>query len=141
MNIIPPNRTAHSYTQRLHGSPQEIFPLLCPVRECEWARGWDPRLVISRSGIAEPDCVFITGPADNESIWVLTAFQPPGHIEFVKVTPAETVARITIDLRAEGSDTLADVTYAYTALHERGARILADFTAESYQEFMKDWEK
>ena len=60
MQITKPNRATHTYRQRLSASPGKVFPLLCPVREAEWADGWLPELVISSSGVAERDCVFIT---------------------------------------------------------------------------------
>ena len=59
MLITPPVCVTHTYTQSLDGTPAEICPLLCPVREVEWARGWMPRAVCSFSGVAERDCVFI----------------------------------------------------------------------------------
>jgi hypothetical protein len=142
MNIIQPQRIGHSYTQHLHGTPAEVFPLLCPVREVEWVNGWDPRIVITASGFAEDGCVFMTGPADNEAIWVVTHYEPPNQIEFLKVTPDETLARITIGLRAEGEgETHADIRYEYTALSKRGARVITDFTAEHYADFMTEWEQ
>jgi len=60
MNITKPNRATHTYRQKLDASPATVFPLYCPVRETEWADGWIPELVISSSGIAERDCVFVT---------------------------------------------------------------------------------
>lgn len=141
MQIIPPYRASHTYTQHLIGRPDQVFPLLCPVRECEWVNGWHPRLVISSSGVAEQDCVFATGPQTSESIWVVTAYEPPAHIAFLKFTPAESVARITIRLRAEGAAmSLAEITYAYTAVSERGRRVVDAFTAEHYESFMREWE-
>ena len=38
----------------------KVFPLLCPVREADWIDGWNPVLVLTQSGFAEQDCVFIT---------------------------------------------------------------------------------
>ncbi len=60
MRIAKPNRATHTYRQKLCAAPARVFPLLCPVRETEWADGWLPDLVISSSGIAERDCIFIT---------------------------------------------------------------------------------
>src|SRR6266481_7636473 len=59
MQITKPNRATHTYRQTLRAPPAKVFPLLCPVREAEWAEGWLPELVISSSGIAEGDCVFL----------------------------------------------------------------------------------
>ena len=97
MQIIDPVRVRRSYTQKLRGKPADVFPLLCPVREREWAEGWDPLAVYSTSGFAENDCIFTTGEENPESFWVITDFDPLRYrLEIVKVTPGMTVARITI---------------------------------------------
>lgn len=140
MKITNPQRVAHTYTQRLYGNVAEVFPLLCPVRECDWVNGWDPREVITSSGFAERDCIFFTGPQENEAIWLVTEYEPPTTIGFVKINPRETAARITIHLRADGERTLAEITYAYTALNAQGERVVREFTPEYYQSFMKEWE-
>jgi hypothetical protein len=141
MQVLRPVRASHSYTQRLAGRPEEVFPLLCPVRECDWVDGWDPRLVISGSGVAEQDCLFVTSTATSESVWVVTEYTPPAHIAFVKVTPDETVGFIDIVLSAAadgGTDAL--VTYTFTALSEQGVAAVNAFTAAYYREFMVAWE-
>jgi hypothetical protein len=141
MKVVRPHRVEHTYTQRLQARPEQVFPLLCPVRECEWVNGWEPGNVITTSGVAERDCIFTTGSGQSEAVWMVTSYQSPVRIEFVKITAGETAGRISIDLRADGAHgTLADVTYAYTALSERGVHVVNAFTAEHYQQFMKAWE-
>lgn len=141
MNIAKPERATHTYTQHLHASPELVFPLLCPVRECDWVNGWVPGLVITASGIAERDCVFTTGSGPDEAVWVVSAYDPPQHIEFFKFTAGHSVCRITIDLRVDGSaGTAAEITYAYTAIAERGAAYVREFTADFYVRFMRAWE-
>lgn len=66
MNITRPYRARRTYTQRLVGAPDTVFPLLCPVREADWIEGWDPVWVASNSGVAEPDCVFVTQAASTD---------------------------------------------------------------------------
>jgi hypothetical protein len=38
-SINTPNRVKHSYTQSINGTPEQVFPLLCPVGELDWAPG------------------------------------------------------------------------------------------------------
>lgn len=142
MKITPPIRVKHTYIQTLTAPPETVFPLLCPVREAEWVDGWDPRLVISESGVAEPDCIFIMPGPPHEAIWVVTRWEPQNFlIEFLKVTPGVTVGRIDIQLQpGEAEQTLAKVSYAYTALSEAGERFIEQFTAEHYTTFMQAWE-
>lgn len=68
MDIVKPNRATRTYTRRLVGSPEAVFPLLCPVRERDWIQGLDPVLVVSKSGVAKPDCVFTTGAEPSDAI-------------------------------------------------------------------------
>lgn len=144
MKIAPPNRVRHSYVQKLVGSPAEVFPLLCPVREAEWLDGWDPVAVWSRSGVAEPDCVFLTpasGGASQDAIWYVTRHEPAnGFVEMLKITPGVTACRLTIRLTATAPGSAAEITYTHTSLGPAGDRFVAGFTAEHYGEFMREWE-
>jgi hypothetical protein len=142
MKISPPVRARHTYTQTLTGPPEVVFPLLCPVREVEWVDGWEPKLVISASGVAELDCVFIMPDQPNDSIWVVTQWNPQTHfIEFIKVTPELAVGQIEIQVRpGEANQTVADISYAYTALSQAGEQFIERFTQEYYTTFMQAWE-
>lgn len=142
MRVTPPRRVRHSYLQRLHAPPREVFPLLCPVREEEWIPGWAPRLVLSNSGRAEGGCVFIM-PGEPEAVWTVTRYEPPERIDFIKVTPGVTVGHISIILRPDGDGgTFADVMYGYTSLDTpEGNAAVAAFTAEAYGEAMERWER
>jgi hypothetical protein len=141
MKIIPPIRATRTWTQRLLAAPAVVFPLLCPVREVDWIVGWDPALVVSASGFAEPDCVFTTPGETGEAIWYITQHQPEaGFVEMLKITPGVTACRLTIQLRASGSGSEADVTYAHTSLGPAGDRFVESFTEQFYLGFMRDWE-
>ena len=56
--ISKPRRIKHSFTQSIKGTPEQVFPLLCPVRETDWIPGWTTDWVISNSGLAEQNCIF-----------------------------------------------------------------------------------
>jgi hypothetical protein len=142
MQTMEPIRVERTYTQKLHATPGEVFPLLCPVREMEWVAGWHPLAVYSRSGFAEPDCVFLTGEAGAESVWVITRHDPTNfHLEILKVTPWTTIARITVLLKpGESGGTDAEVTYSYMALDEAGKEFVENYTEGYYEEFMRYWE-
>lgn len=139
MKIVRPCRATRSWVQHLHGTPETVFPLLCPVREAEWIEGWDPLVVVSESGVAERDCVFVT--SEPEATWIVTDYDPPRRIEFIKVTTGATVARISIVLEpARGSETDATVTYSHTALSSEGEKLVQEFTEAFYEEFMQKWQ-
>lgn len=139
MQIVGPVRVKRVYTQTLHGKPGDIFPLLCPVREREWAEGWDPLTVYTHSGFAESNCVFTTGEETPESIWVITDFDYLRHrLEIVKVTPGMTVGRITITLSANGAlETEAEVVYMYTAISPSGEEFVRGYSEEFFTQFMQ----
>jgi hypothetical protein len=142
MRIVQPVRVERSYTQKLTGTPEEVFPLLCPVRETEWVDGWEPEVVYTWSGVAEEDCVFLTGEDYPESYWLMTERNPETfRTVLVKVTPGMTVGKFTIVLREnDEGGTDARVTYMYTALSEQGAEFVRNYTEDYYAEFMKVWE-
>ena len=142
MHVTAPIRVKRTYTQSLVARPEKVFPLLCPIREIEWANGWNPRQVVSASGYVEADCVFVTPGEPQDSVWVVTAWDPQRfYVEFVKVTPGLTVGKIEIQLReGDGNGTLADVSYSYTALSEGGEKFVHEFTPEYYDNFMREWE-
>ena len=141
MNIRPPNRVTHSYTQHLVAPPAAVFPLLCPVREADWIDGWNPLLVLSQSGLAEPDCVFVTDSRPYDAVWFITRHEPEsGFVEMIKITPDVTACKLTIRVRAAGSGSEADVTYSHTSLGPQGDLFVTSFTAEFYVQFMREWE-
>lgn len=141
MNIYKPKRIEHTYTQRLNGTPDQVFPLLCPVREADWIDGWMPNLVLSESGYCEKDCVFTTGSGDDFAVWVVVERDPDLYwVEMLKIIPAFVLSRLSIQLRAVGSKSEADVTYRYTSLSGRGHQFIEEHDDEAYRAFIEDWE-
>lgn len=141
MEIVKPIRAVHTYTQRLVAQPEAVFPLLCPVREADWIEGWDPLLVVSDSGVAERDCVFLTPAQPIDAIWYITRHEPgSGFVEMIKIAPKVTACRLSIQLRAVEGGCEADITYAHTSLGPDGDAFVASFTADFYRRFMQDWE-
>ena len=139
MQIVEPVRVERTYVQKLRGKPEDIFPLLCPVREKEWAAGWDPLQVYTRSGFAETDCVFTTGEGKPEAVWVITNFDSVNYeLEIVKVTPCMTVGRINIRLsKNDAGDTDAEIVYMYTAISSDGEKFVRGYSEEFFDKFMK----
>ena len=100
-----------------------------------------PDLVISSSGIAERDCVFITPDKDGKAIWYITRHEPEKwFVEMLKILPGVTACRLTIQLSENGDGCLADVTYSHTSIGPAGDDFVSKFTTDYYQEFMLAWE-
>lgn len=142
MKVSKPNAVSRTYTQTICRPPEEVFPLLCPVRESEWVNGWDPRLVLTNSGVAETGCIFVTPGLPQDAVWIMTDVDPDAHhVEILKVIPGVVVGAIAIQLRADGDqETLADIRYSYTSISEYGDRMLEQFNEEHFRTFMETWE-
>ncbi len=141
MRIAKPNRVTRTYTQQLVAKPSKVLPLLCPVREADWIEGWDPIVVFSQSGVAEPDCVFVTEASPTDAIWYITRHEPSrGFVEMIKITPTVTACRLSIQLSAVEGGSEATISYSHTSLGPQGDTVVASFTEEHYRQFMRDWE-
>ena len=143
MNIQKPYRATHSYNQILDAVPDQVFPLLCPVRELDWVPGWNPLTVWSAAGVAEREAIFTTLDSGDQAIWVVSHFDPNAfRIEFVKVIPRRTVTVIRVALHAHSdSRTMAVVEYSVTALSEEGEKVVSTFSDDYYVRFMQEWER
>lgn len=143
--IDRPKRIKHAYIQAIRAAPEQVFPLLCPVREYDWVPGWATDWVITTSGVAEQGCMFQTPPpagAESASIWVVTRHHPETfEVEMYKVTPGHTVGKLEITLMPNGSSgTHAQISYEFTSLGSPGDEFLRAFTAPWYEAFMQGWQ-
>jgi hypothetical protein len=145
--IHKPRRVKHHFTQSIKGTPEQVFPLLCPVREADWIPGWTTDWVLSNSGVAEQNCIFQTPPrpgaGGGASIWVISRHDADAfEVEMFKVTPGFTVGRLQISLSAQGKTaTHATIAYEFTSLGPLGDTFLEGFTAQWYEKFMQVWEE
>jgi hypothetical protein len=146
LNLNKPKRVCHSYTQTINATPDDVFPLLCPVREIDWAPGWQPDWVRSNSGVAEPGCIFQT-PSGKDTvtepaIWVVTEHHPEIHrVEMLKIIPGHTVMKLKARLEDnEQGGTWATIAYEYTAIGPQGEQFVETFTEDAYRAFMLGWE-
>ena len=144
--ISKPRRIKHSFTQSIKGTREQVFPLLCPVRESDWIPGWTTDWVITNSGVAELDCMFQTPPRSEAggaaSIWVITRHDVEAFkVEMLKVTPGFTIGKLQISLSAQARNmTNATIAYEFTSLGPLGDEYLEGFTMQWYEKFMRVWE-
>ena len=143
MNFKGTQKT-YSYIQINHGGRAEVFPLLCPVREMDWLDGWEYKMVHSKSGLVEKNCVFTTPHhGDQETVWHVTQYDPGNFkVEFLRVTPNENVVRINIRLEEiSEKQTKAIIDYQYTALNETQNEFIRKDLEQSFKDSMLWWEK
>lgn len=119
--------------------PADVFPLLCPVREKEWLEVWDYRMIWSDSGLAEDNCIFSTDfPDHGPELWVVTRFEPPRAIEFVRLARGEQVIRLNVHLtdNRDGTTT-ARWTYIHTGLDPAGNAAVENLAEAAYESRMR----
>jgi hypothetical protein len=123
------------------GTKDEIFPLLCPVKEKDWTPDWDPKLVITNSGNIEQECLFVEADKPSDAIWVVSKHDPINfEVEMYRIVPGSIIGKFGITLDSEeGKSTSANVSYEQTALCKNGEKIIDEFTAESFAEFMDEF--
>jgi hypothetical protein len=113
------------YVQRIEAPPEIVFPLLCPVREGDWLEGWAEscEVIWSRSGLAEPGCVFrTTEDGRPETIWIVTEHDPDrGVVVFTRVTPglSASILRLEVLPAGDGSSRVA-ISYSVIPTSDRG---------------------
>ena len=134
----------HNYTQINYGNIEDVFHLLCPVREKDWLDGWDYTMIQSKSGVIEKDCVFTTPHhGEFETIWHVTQHDKLNYkVEFLRITPEENVVRINIRLkRIDEQQTKVFIDYQYTALNENQNNFINTELEQTFIESMQWWEK
>jgi hypothetical protein len=130
-----------TFVQRIEAPPEEVFPLLCPVREKEWLPGWDCRMIFSRSGLAERGAVFATAHPNGTTIWLMTEHVPVRRVEFARWQPDGLVVHIEISLgRHHDGTTAVAIAYTYTAADDRGREALGLLGEADWLRTMEFWE-
>lgn len=135
-------RVHFHHPMTVRATPEEIFPLLCPVREFDWIPHWDCKLVYTESGVAERNCIFQTNtgqtdkPGEGVDTWVVSHHEPPQRISFVRVDDQRTIQYdvfLEAVPQANGGDTTKlDWHQEITALHEDGDRFVRELKASDF---------
>lgn len=139
-----PRQVSHVYTQSLAASPDDIMPLLTPLGEKAWCRGWDPIILFQAPEPGDGTVFAVRHPGEPDTIWLLESFDAGGRrVRYLHVTPGSDVTEIDIALREAGAQdrTEAVVRYTYTGFSERGNALVGAMTAERYRAFMVEWEE
>ncbi len=146
MTSIDSGQFTRSYTQTIEAPPDRVFPLLCPVREGEWAEGWSDQcqMIHSISGVAEEGCVFRTAaPRRPETIWMITRHdKEEGIVEFFRVTTGLAATRLTINVKAAAEQrSLVHIRYTLTPISAKGADYLQQsFSEKEFARDMAEWQ-
>jgi ribosome modulation factor len=137
-------RITRRYRQTINAPPENVFPLLCPVREAEWLDGWRYAMIYSESGLIEEGAVFSTPhEGEKDTVWIVTKHDPEKReIEFARFTPNSRTCVLRI---AVGADTenrsFVDIAYTYTATTPAGNDFIEGLTEETFLKAVVFWEK
>jgi hypothetical protein len=137
--FTPAHRT-RAATLRLDAPPERAFAMFTPLGERAWAQGWDPRFLHPLDGEACEGSVFVTRAGGIETIWTTIAHHPPTRAAYSRVTPGLHAVVVDVRLRpGDDGDTLAGVSYAFTALTPTGNDAVAEM-ADGFAGWMETWE-
>ena len=129
--------------------PEDVFPMLCPVREYEYLPGWECDIVYLDSGLAEQGGVFTTAPhgvGEQGDVWVISRYDPDRAIEFVRINNMRSVV-LRIELQGtETGGTVVTWEQVITGLTEEGNHHIqkleqSDYTAmlSHFQELLQHY--
>lgn len=137
-------RLVRSYTQAVNATPEEIFPLLCPVREAEWLDGWQYTMLFSKSGLAEQGAVFSTpSGGEPDTIWIVSKHDVQSQVvEFARVTPGSRVSTLTIGIRGKDDrSSHVDIVYTFTGITSEGNDFIDGYSEEVFLKMVRFWER
>ncbi|MFQ6084428.1 MAG: hypothetical protein ACE5WD_13880 [Candidatus Aminicenantia bacterium] len=130
----------------LNAPLKRVFPLFGPIKEKEWAEGWNPEIVYSTSNQIEEHMVFKTrlhNHKEQDYTWVVTKYMPEQSLVEYTVFTTERLWCITIRCSENTTNqtTEAEITYTYTGLTERGNEMNEKALHRMYSKDLKDWEE
>ena len=138
-NIKPfqSKRTVTHHVEKIKASPQQIFPLLCPMQEYKWIDGWQCEMVHSDSGAVENNCVFKeekTSPILFDLVipthWIVSLYDPEKYrIQFVLLMGTMAIAKVDVEIQGLGGQ-LSSIawTFMITSLSEEANRNINETT-------------
>jgi Polyketide cyclase / dehydrase and lipid transport. len=125
-------------------SIEKAFPLFGPVREKEWATGWEPEIIYSSHPEVEEHMIFKTKATTKEEdfyLWTLTQYRPKEYLVAYTVSTSLRIWFITVACADQNQNTKVTVTYSYTGLTEEGNRLNKLAIEKMYAQNLKDWEE
>ena len=127
----------------VHASIDKVFPLFGPIREKEWAAGWEPEIVFSNSTEVEEHMIFKTSGKHHseEFLWTVTQFRPEDYLIEYTVSTSERIWFIRVHCQAKDKETLATVSYTYTGLNNPGNRKNREALNKMFAHNLTDWEE
>ncbi len=124
---VPFKRKVLTFGREFSASPEVVFRQFCPSREADWINGWTIELIYSKTGYAEPLCVFRT-PASNllgAGLWILTRVEPNKVVEATMFqVENEVLEHMKLELVDLGDRCQVTWTITMTSLSEKGNSVV-----------------
>jgi uncharacterized DUF497 family protein len=142
--VFKPERIQKSATITVKTSIDRAFPLFGPVREKEWAAGWEPQIIYSTHPEWEEHMIFTTaGKHSHEDryVWVVSQFRPNEYFIEYTVSTAQRIWFISVRCAPDSENTKVSVTYTYTGLTEEGNQLNKSALSRMFAHDLRDWEE
>jgi len=141
MNLFTAKSIVITATMWLNHPAEDIFPLLCPVKEYDWIECWQCEVLHTQSGINEPDCVFRTAfEGQDEEIWVTNRFEPPSRVEFIRTGPNK-VIHFEIRLGPKNRGTELKWTQHIIGITETGNQQVENTNPKAFEQMVAKLQK
>ena len=95
-----------SASHTINAMTDQVFTLLCPVREFDWIEEWACEMIYSDSGVAELGCIFSTYNEEDggKDIWVISRYDVNQGIQFIRTNAIRNI-RYDLTLTADSNKT------------------------------------
>jgi hypothetical protein len=117
--------------------------LFGPIREKEWAYGWNPEIICGEGEIEEY-MVFKTESKyedETEYRWILSHYCPAEHMVEYSVTSKDRTWFINVKCNGRGGSTEAIISYTYIGFTALACRRNAESLSKMYNLNLQDWEE
>ena len=136
-------RVSQSTTLNIEGRIEDVFPLFGPVREKDWAYGWDPEILYSTSALIEEGMIFRTRAhdvSDRDYLWAVTRFDAANYAIVYTVTASERIWFISVQCYDKAMATEVEVRYIYTAFTSEASARNREALKKMFADDLRDWE-
>lgn len=141
--VFKAERISQSASFLIDAPIQKCFPLFGPIREKEWAEGWNPGVIFSNNPLVEKHMIFQTKGSAEEEVynWAVTEFNPDSHEIEYTVSTANRIWFIKVNCEDNKSSTRVSVTYTFTGLNARGNELNRAALKKMFTNNLKDWQE
>jgi hypothetical protein len=138
-----PQRIQRSASLTIHGKIGNVFPLFGPIREKDWAAGWEPEILFSSgTTLVEEHMIFQTNaPNEDKYTWVISQYRPDEYLIEYTVSAPGRIWFIRVTCRNQTETTSVTVSYTYTGLTQKAHQENKQALGRMFAHDLKDWEE